>query len=1714
MFNQKPINGGSGMEQQPPVIIGGGDLGSKIAPFAMTYRVYDPANEAVTVLEKLNGVVINTRPAVPQNTDLTFSITQALWDALTINANHSITIEATNESGLTSTNQATFYRQNNLPTAPIVLSPVAGASIVGATTIEWTASIDPDVGQSVTYKVYFSTNGGVTKTQIAETEGTSVTWDVSGLTPGSAYQIFVCGYDGLEDGAFGASGVFRVLATPPQFIEVRDIEGNTVALLSPKSDGLKNCWIDDEQNGSCTLEFELPLNNPKWQYLTDRYRIYAGGKEFVILNPDAVDKQRDGKKLKGKVKAHESWVLLGKKYQTISNDPLIGTPPWGAVIIVSGGTAHGGFDPGSAGSALSYLLQGTGWSVGTVDVTGTYDLETEKESVLYNINQVQEKWGGILIWDSVNKTVSLRDEATYKPYTGFQIRYAKNLKGITRTDDYDIVTRLYPFGENDLNIANVNGGLLYLDNHSYSDDILEGVWYNQDIADQTQLKIAGEKQLAVMCRPRHNYKTEVLDLRALPGYGHETFNRSDMVDLIDEDLGTDAQVRIIRYRYNVFQPWLCDMELGDPLEKISATVAQTVLMAKFYKNVVAPNTSFQNLLKAIINTEATEINGASGDYTLKDGVSTWFDRDPETGELTGKLLRITPQGLIISHDGGQTWKLAISGEGIHADAGWVGKLNAGVITVGPETTFAPGYDPVDNHVYFQYSADGTTNWHDTFNPASDKYMRQKVGDNGTWSDPMRVVGEDGKDGKDGYTPIKGVDYFDGVDGQDGVSSYLWVRYSQNADGNPMTTDPTGAVYIGVATTTTPTAPTSHTAYQWSLIKGQDGVPGEKGADGQTSYLHIKYSDDGVTFTANNGETPGAYIGTYVDFNPVDSMNFNDYTWNKVRGEDGYTPIKGVDYFDGVDGQDGTSAYLWVRYSQNSNGDPMTTDPTGAVYIGVATTTTPTAPTSHTAYQWSLIKGQDGVPGEKGADGQTSYLHIKYSDDGVTFTANNGETPGAYIGTYVDFNPVDSTDFNAYTWNKVKGEDGQDVRKFTSQPVPPYDVGDLWIGGSDGQNTLICTTARSSGSFVASDWQRMTEPVANMGVDSDCTGLWHFDGTLNSHKGVSATFTRASVAYLSDGTKVEAGQPRFEQGKFGQAVMVEEGTTNYVISPKTQINIVSPSSGFTAYNYNHNHPYGGVPQSQAVTYAVSFELKQRGTYPFDSVVLGGGAGGDAWNIRIKRDLTLQGTGVSGSVTTKPLADGWKRYECVFTIPTTGYLQTFVNFITAYETGAVDSDIRNVQLEQKPFATSFIDGTRSPETLTIPTAGVWNKGSWTVEAIYKPNNGPCPSHWNLVWECYIDALNWYQVGAEQTTGYLKARVSSAGTIYTISSNIPIVAGTIYSLAASGDGSTLKFYVNGSLIGSTVYTEPVGTPSYMYIGANASSQHHANTLIDELRIDKIARTDEEIAGWYKANAPFYTSEDMKQLPGYLRAESDGYKVYDAEGALRALLGSWLKDAVRKYGLKIIDGEIYSSIIRSGAEDADTYIQFKPPNSLEVYYGGYLQMLIEAVNGGRITFYNNGTMIGRLSGAYSGADLGIIGIGTGKVAIGGNLNVAGTISAYSKSNIEYTDNYGGVYLVVRESPEHRYIDEGMGVLNEGTCKVDIDPVFLECIEPHTRKNKWYIQLTAYGDVDIYVAEIGLDYFIVKEKNNGINTGAEFTWSLSATRKNYANIRFLGVID
>lgn len=71
-------------------------------------------------------------------------------------------------------------------------------------------------------------------------------------------------------------------------------------------------------------------------------------------------------------------------------------------------------------------------------------------------------------------------------------------------------------------------------------------------------------------------------------------------------------------------------------------------------------------------------------------------------------------------------------------------------------------------------------------------------------------------------------------------------------------------------------------------------------------------------------------------------------------------------------------------------------------------------------------GEQGIPGNPGADGRTQYTHIAYANsaDG-TKDFSVSDSNREYIGMYVDFELLDSTDPSKYAWSKIKGADGAD-----------------------------------------------------------------------------------------------------------------------------------------------------------------------------------------------------------------------------------------------------------------------------------------------------------------------------------------------------------------------------------------------------------------------------------------------------------------------------------------------------------------------------------------------------------------------------------------------------------------------------------------------------------------------------------------------------------------
>lgn len=113
-------------------------------------------------------------------------------------------------------------------------------------------------------------------------------------------------------------------------------------------------------------------------------------------------------------------------------------------------------------------------------------------------------------------------------------------------------------------------------------------------------------------------------------------------------------------------------------------------------------------------------------------------------------------------------------------------------------------------------------------------------------------------------------------------------------------------------------------------------------------------------------------------------------------------------------------YTWIVYADDNKGTNISTSSAGKEWIGIAYNkpTKEIDTTDPYEYSWSRITGQQGEPGK------TSYLHIKYSNDGgKTFTANNGETTGDYIGQCTDFSETAPTGTSEYTWSKIKGEKG-------------------------------------------------------------------------------------------------------------------------------------------------------------------------------------------------------------------------------------------------------------------------------------------------------------------------------------------------------------------------------------------------------------------------------------------------------------------------------------------------------------------------------------------------------------------------------------------------------------------------------------------------------------------------------------------------------------------
>lgn len=181
-------------------------------------------------------------------------------------------------------------------------------------------------------------------------------------------------------------------------------------------------------------------------------------------------------------------------------------------------------------------------------------------------------------------------------------------------------------------------------------------------------------------------------------------------------------------------------------------------------------------------------------------------------------------------------------------------------------------------------------------------------------------------------------------------------------------------------------------------------------------------------------------------------------------------------------------------------------PSGKIYEVTATYPNANPPQYGVGPQLTNIKGpkgdtgDQGIPGPKGADGQTTYVHLAYANsaDGKTNFNVSYFSDALYVGTYTDYTQTDSNDYTKYTWSRLKGDTGN-----TGATGPKGDPGNtgFFIGTTPPPNPTKGTV-----------W-----------ATNDSSGNMNSAKTWNGSSWVSTAFTQDLVAGNITATKIVGGE---------------------------------------------------------------------------------------------------------------------------------------------------------------------------------------------------------------------------------------------------------------------------------------------------------------------------------------------------------------------------------------------------------------------------------------------------------------------------------------------------------------------------------------------------------------------------------------------------------------
>lgn len=361
-----------------------------------------------------------------------------------------------------------------------------------------------------------------------------------------------------------------------------------------------------------------------------------------------------------------------------------------------------GYNSGSLTvAALITAVLPSGWKV--VDNSGVTirrTIELEAATPYDVLTAARDVYGITFSFDNINKLITVINPENGRLTGAFATKELNLKENNYKGKSSSLCTRLYAYGKDNMNFAEINGGKPYVENNKYSNKIICGYWKDERYTVPQNLLYDAKAKLEILAMPERSYDCSVMDLAKLAPaeYGFLDFQMFDTVGLIDESrAGTVIYHRIVEYWVYPYYPEKNKVVLSTSPAKIQSQLRNLT-------NAVQNPNSEWNLSQmatqstAIDNavTFATDqITGVNGGY-----VALSLDDDGHPYEIlimdtpdkatAQKVWRWNQNGLGYSANGyNGKYGLAMTQDGaIVADFITVGAMKSDKVTVGGFTLSA------------------------------------------------------------------------------------------------------------------------------------------------------------------------------------------------------------------------------------------------------------------------------------------------------------------------------------------------------------------------------------------------------------------------------------------------------------------------------------------------------------------------------------------------------------------------------------------------------------------------------------------------------------------------------------------------------------------------------------------------------------------------------------------------------------------------------------------------------------------------------------------------------------------------------------------------------------------------------------------------------------------------------------------------------------------